>query len=132
MPSPSPLARRSGAVLGALLAVLLVLDAVFKFLMPPQVAAEFTRLALPLRLAPILGSILLAATALYAVPRTSILGAIALTGYLGGAVVTHLRQGDPLFTHVLFPVYLGILVWGSLYLRDPHLRSLIPFRIPPP
>jgi len=75
-----------------------------------------------------LGVILLACTLLYAFPKTSVLGAILLTGYLGGAVASHVRISDPLFTHVLFPVYLGILIWGGLYLRDGRLRRLIPMR----
>ena len=75
-----------------------------------------------------LGIVLLACTVLYVIPRTAILGAILLTGYLGGAVATHVRVGNPLFTHVLFPVYLGVLIWGGLYLRDERLRALIPLR----
>jgi DoxX-like family len=63
-----------------------------------------------------------------AIPRTSILGAILLTGYLGGAVAAHLRAGDPLFSHVLFPTYLGVLLWLGLYLRDDRLRAPIPLR----
>ena len=69
----------------------------------------------------------LACTALYAFPRTSVLGAILLTGYLGGAVATHLRVGSPVFSHLLFGVYLGILLWGGLYLRDQRLRAIFPF-----
>jgi hypothetical protein len=65
---------------------------------------------------------------LYAIPRTSVLGAILLTAYLGGAVATHLRVGDPLFSHVLFPTYLGVLLWLGLYLREERLRALIPLR----
>jgi hypothetical protein len=75
-----------------------------------------------------LGVILLASTALYAYPRTAILGAILLTGYLGGAVAAHLRLDDPLFTHTLFGVYVGVLVWGGLWLRDPVLRAVFPLR----
>jgi len=74
--------------------------------------------------------ILLVCTALYAIPNASVLGAILLTGYLGGAIATHLRIGDPLFSHVLFPTYLGVLLWGGLYLREPRLRALIPLRSP--
>jgi hypothetical protein len=69
-------------------------------------------------------------TAFYVIPNTSVLGAILLTGYLGGAVATHLRAGDPLFSHILFPTYLGVLLWGGLYLRDDRLRALIPVRGP--
>jgi hypothetical protein len=75
-----------------------------------------------------LGILGLLCTALYAYPRTSVLGAILLTGYLGGAVATHLRVGSPVFSHTLFGVYLGIMLWGGLYLRDDHLRALIPYR----
>jgi len=72
-----------------------------------------------------LGIILAACAILYALPRTQLLGAVLLTGYLGGAVAVHLRVGDPLVTHVLFGVYLGGIAWGALYLRNPALRALI-------
>ena len=75
-----------------------------------------------------LGILALVCTALYAHPRTSVLGAILLTGYLGGAVATHLRVGSPVFSHMLFGIYLGIMLWGGLYLRDDRLRALIPYR----
>jgi len=78
-----------------------------------------------------LGVILLACTVLYSIPRTSVLGAILLTGYLGGAIATHLRVGDPVFSHVLFPVYLGILLWAGLYLRNGRLRALLSLRSKP-
>jgi hypothetical protein len=70
----------------------------------------------------------LVCTLLYAFPRTSVLGAILLTGYLGGAIYVHVRAGSPLFSHTLFGVYLGLLVWAGLYLRDATLRTLIPLR----
>jgi hypothetical protein len=76
----------------------------------------------------VLGVILLACTALYAYPRTAILGAILLTGYLGGAVAAHLRLDDPLFTHTLFGVYVGVLACGGLWLRDPALQAVFPLR----
>ena len=75
----------------------------------------------------IMGLVLLACTALYAWPSTAVLGAILLTGWLGGAIATHLRLGDPVFTHILFGVYVGLFVWGGLWLRSPALRALIPF-----
>jgi hypothetical protein len=78
-----------------------------------------------------LGAVLLCCTILYVIPRTAVLGAILLTGYLGGAVATHLRVGDPLFSHVLFPTYLGVMLWGALFLRDERLRALIPLRKEP-
>jgi hypothetical protein len=96
-------------------------------LIPLNVVVEASeQLGIPAGLARTLGVLTLACTLLYAFPRTSVLGAILLTGYLGGAVASHLRVGDPLFTHVLFGVYLGVLIWGGLYLRDGRLRTLIP------
>ncbi|AZO77173.1 MULTISPECIES: DoxX family protein [unclassified Bosea (in: a-proteobacteria)] len=76
-----------------------------------------------------LGVMTLGIALLYALPRTSVLGAILLTGLLGGAMATHLRVGSPLFSHLLFGLYLGLLAWGGLYLRDPRLRRLIPVRL---
>jgi hypothetical protein len=75
-----------------------------------------------------LGIVALASTALYAFPRTAVLGAILLTAYMGGAVASHLRVGNPLLTHMLFGVYLALLAWGGLYLRDARIRALLPFR----
>ncbi len=77
-----------------------------------------------------LGVILLVCTALYAAPPTAVLGAVLLTGYLGGGVAAHLRVGDPLFSHVLFGVYMGVMMWGGLWLRDPRVRALMPLRAP--
>jgi hypothetical protein len=74
-----------------------------------------------------LGILGLVCTALYALPRTGVLGAILLTGYLGGTVAIHLRAGSPVFSHLLFGVYLGLMLWGGLYLRDARLRALIPY-----
>jgi hypothetical protein len=78
-------------------------------------------------LARCLGAISLVCTALYAFPPTSFVGAILMTGYLGGAMASHVRIESPLFTHVLFGFYLGVMVWGGLWLRDKRLRSLLPF-----
>ena len=75
-----------------------------------------------------LGVTLLTCVVVYVVPRTSLLGAVLLTGYLGGAVATHVRVGSPLFTHVLFPTYIAALLWGGLMLRDPRLPAIIPWR----
>jgi hypothetical protein len=118
----------TGRVLSILVILLLALDAVLKFLKPPPVAEAFLHLGLPFGLCVPIGIILLLCTLLYAIPQTSILGAILLTGYLGGAVLTHLRVGDPLASHILFPVYLGVFLWLGLYLREIRLRSLVPFR----
>jgi hypothetical protein len=127
----SPISRGAiwtGRVISTLIILMLVMDSVIKFLKPAPVVQTFAQLELPIALSVPLGIILLVCTLLYAIPMTSVLGAILLTGYLGGAVLTHLRVGDPLFSHALFPVYLGILVWFALYLRDARLRALIPLR----
>ena len=75
-----------------------------------------------------LGALLLVCAVLYATPRTVVLGAILLTGYLGGAMATHMRVASPLFSHVLFGVDLGVMLWGGLYLRDPRVAKLVPMR----
>ena len=117
-----------GRVMSGLVVLFLVVDSVMKFVKPAPVVEVSEHLGLPLSLIVPIGIILLACTTLYAVPRTSILGAILLTGYLGGAVLTHLRAGDPLFSHVLFPTYMGVLLWGGLYLREGRLRALLPLK----
>lgn len=121
-----------GRVLSGLLIVFLVFDGAIK-LVPLQVVTD-TMIELgysgSVDQARLLGVLTLLCTVLYAIPRTSILGAILLTGYLGGAMATHLRIGNPLFTHLLFGLYLGVMAWGGLYLRDARLRALIPFRSP--
>jgi hypothetical protein len=118
----------TGRIISTLIVLFLLMDCMIKFLRPAPVLQTFEKLGLPVALSVPLGIILLACTLLYAVPRTSILGAILLTGYLGGAVLTHVRVGDPLFSHALFPVYLGILAWFALYLRDARLRALVPLK----
>jgi hypothetical protein len=114
----------AGYVVGALPVLLLLMSAVMKLIKPPPVVEGFAHLGLPESLALGLGILELACTMAYVIPQTSVLGAILLTGYLGGATVTHLRVGDPFF----MPVILGILIWGGLYLRDARLRALIPLR----
>jgi hypothetical protein len=118
----------AGRILSGLVVLFLIPDGIVKFIKPAPVLEAFTHLGWPVSLANTLGILLLICTALYAFPRTSILGAILLTGYLGGAVATHLRAGDPLFSHILFPTYLGTLLWLGLYLRDDRLRVLVPLR----
>jgi Ca2+/Na+ antiporter len=117
-----------GRILSGLVVLFLVSDGIIKFIKPAPVIETSAHLGLPLSLANTLGILLLICTAIYVFPRTSVLGAILLTGYLGGAVATHLRVGDPLFSHILFPTYLGVLLWLGLYLRDSRLRALIPLR----
>jgi hypothetical protein len=110
--------------------MLLLFSGGIKIIQSPQAIEGTVKLGYPAGLVFGIGVLELLCTALYVVPRTSILGAIMLTGYLGGAVATHLRVGDPLPSHVLFPVYLGVLIWAGLYLRDPRLPALIPLRQP--
>ena len=127
-PSGSTTAVWSGRVLSGLLVVFLLLDGAIK-LVPLEIVTETSlQLGIPTHLARTLGVLTLAGTILYAIPRTSVLGAILLTAYLGGAIYVHVRADSPLFSHTLFGVYLGIIMWGSLWLRDPALRALLPFR----
>jgi len=114
----------TGRVLGALTVLFLLFDSVIKLTHIAPVVESFTRLGIPLDLAPWIGTLELVCLAVYLVPRTAIPGAILLTGFLGGAVLTHVRVGDPLFSHVLFPIYIGALIWGGLFLRD-RLQAII-------
>ena len=118
----------AGRIMSALPALFLLVDGIAKLAKPAPVVEGTVKLGYPETVIVPLGIILLTCTILYVIPRTSVLGAILLTGYLGGAVATHVRVGDPLFTHVLFPVYLGVLIWGGLYLRDDRLPALIPLK----
>src|SRR6267378_7433033 len=118
----------AGRILSGLVVLFLIPDSIIKFIKPAPVVEVFAHLGLPLSVSVTLGILLLVCTVLYAIPRTSVLGAILLTGYLGGAVATHFRVGDPLFSNILFPTYLGVLLWLGLYLREERLRALIPLR----
>jgi len=117
-----------GRIMSALPALFLLVDGVGKLVKPAPVVEGTVQLGYPESVLLGLGIVLIACTVLYAIPRTAILGAILLTGYLGGAVATHVRVGSPLFSHILFPVYVAVLIWGGLYLRDERLRTLIPLR----
>ncbi len=125
-PSLSPKRLWAGRILSALAVLFLLFDSIIKLMAIDPVVESFARLGYPPGLSRGIGALQLVCLAAYAVPRTASLGAVLLTGYLGGAVATHLRVGDPLFTHVLFPTYLGVLLWGGLFLRDDRLRVLIP------
>jgi hypothetical protein len=120
----------AGRILSGLVVFFLLVDAGFKLIRPlPAPAVEaFGKLGYPVGYAAGIGILLLVCVATYLAPRTSVFGAILLTGYLGGAVASHVRVGDPWFSHALFPVYVGLLAWGGLYLRDQRLRVLIPLR----
>lgn len=118
----------AGRALSGLVVTFLLFDGVIK-LLPAQVVLDTIKelgWSNDMGTARLLGVLTLVSTILYATPRTSVLGAILLTGYLGGAIATHVRIGSPLFTHILFGVYLGVMLWGGLWLRDPRLRTLIP------
>jgi hypothetical protein len=116
-----------GRALSGVVILFLLFDGAMK-LIPLEVVLETQeRLGIPGHLARTLGILIIVCTALYAIPRTALLGAILLTGYLGGAIAIHLRAGSPLFSHLLFGLYLGLMVWGGLYLRDERLRALILF-----
>lgn len=121
--------RITGWSMSGLVVVFMLMDAIMKLLALPVVLEAGSALGLPgASMARGLGLLLLVCTVLYGTPRTSVLGAILLTGYLGGAVATHLRVGDPLLSHILFGVYVGALMWAGLFLRDARIRRLIPFR----
>lgn len=122
--------RKAGWVLTGIAGLFLVMDGLMKLVRPQPVVDTMASLGWPTDRPTIvvLGVILLSSTALYLFHRTSFLGAVLLTGYLGGAVATHMRIYSPLFTHVMFGVYLGGITWGGLWLRDPSLRRLLPLR----
>jgi len=113
--------------LSGLVILFMLADAAMKLMQLPVVLETTAQLGWPPASAFPLGVVLLVCTALYALPKTSVLGAVLLTAYLGGSVATHARIGSPIFTHMLFGVYLGVMLWGALYLRNDRLRSVIPF-----
>jgi hypothetical protein len=119
-----------GRILSGLVILFLLFDGAIKLVPWPIVTETMDKMGYGSSegLARSLGVITVACTVLYAIPATSVLGAILLTGYLGGAMASHVRIGSPLFSHTLFGLYLGLMVWGGLWLRDRSLRSLIPFR----
>jgi len=121
-------ATNIGRGISAFPVLFLAFDTVVKFTGIAPVVDSMNQLGWPLSATvgiAVLEAICLAA---YLIPRTSVLGAILLTGYLGGAIATHVRVGNPLFSHVLFPVYVALLLWGGLYLREARLRALVPLR----
>ncbi|MDM9621647.1 DoxX family protein [Rhizobium sp. S96] len=121
----------TGSVMSGLIVAFLLFDGAIKLVPIAPVTDTLTALGYSAdpALARSLGIITLACALLYALPRTSVLGAILLTGLLGGAIATHLRVGSPVFSHLLFGVYLGLIAWGGLYLRYEAVRKMIPFRL---
>lgn len=117
-----------GRALTALPVMFLTFDVVIKLLKIDPVVVSFIQLGYNPDIARTVGLIEAMCLVLYIVPRTSVLGALLLTGYLGGAVATHLRLGDPLPTHTLFPIYVGLFLWAGLFFREDRLRTLLPLR----
>ena len=117
----------AGRIMSALPVLMLLFSGVMKLVKPAPVVEEFARLGYPDSVTLGIGILEIVCTVVYVIPRTSMLGAILLTGYLGGATATHVRIGDPFF----FPIVFGVLVWGGLFLRDDRLRALIPLRSEP-
>jgi hypothetical protein len=130
--SPSRTAARSsnralwtGRVLSGIAVAFLLFDMGMKFSGAKEAVEGTTQLGWQPHHLPILGMIQLACLILYLIPRTAPLGAVLWTGYLGGAIATHLRLDNPLFTHILFPIYVAAFIWGGLYLRDARVRGLL-------
>ena len=117
-----------GRVMSGLAIAFLVFDTTIKLLKIEPVVTAFAALGYDPAVARPIGLVILVCLVLYAIPRAAVLGAVLTTGLLGGAMASHVRIDSPLFTHTLFSVYLGLLVWGGLWLRDPRLRALFPVR----
>jgi len=125
--TPTKDRTRLGYAVSSLPVAFLIFDTVIKLVKVGPVVEAFDRMGYPQHLARGIGLLETACLLLYVVPRTSVLGAVVLTGFLGGAISTHLRIGDPLFSHTVFPVYVATLLWAGLFLRDPRVRALNPF-----
>ena len=126
--TPSKSRLWTGRILSILAILFLLFDGIMKLVRPLPVTQAMAQLGFPQQLSVPIGIILLLCTALYAIPSTSVLGAVLLTGYLGGAVVSQLRIGASLFGSTLFPIYFAVLLWAGIYLREPRLRAFIPVR----
>ena len=118
----------AGRIVSGLVVAFLLFDGAIKLVPLDVVITTSQELGIPTHLARTLGVLTLICTLLYAFPRTAVFGAILLTGYLGGAIYVQVRAGSPMFSHTLFGVYLGLLAWGGLWLRDARLRALIPWQ----
>ena len=120
----------TGRVLSALTVMFMLFDGSVKLLMWGPALEANAKLGYPEDLVFAIGVLELACTAVYVIPQTSVFGAILMTGFLGGAIATHVRVSDPLFSHTLFPVYVGAMAWLGLYLRNDRLRAIIPLSKP--
>lgn len=116
----------AGRIVGGLAVLFLLFDSLIKVMKLAPAVQGSTALGYPASVVRGIGVVELTCLIVYVMPRTSVLGAVLLTGYLGGAVATHVRVGDPLFTHILFPTYVALLIWGALFLLDARLRDLVP------
>src|SRR5688572_5508648 len=113
-------------IMGGLVIAFMLMDSIFKFIPNEQVTAGTVELGYQAHHIPVMGVLGFISIVLFIFNRTQVLGAVLLTGYFGGAIATHVRLDNPLFSHILFPVYLGILAWGSIYLKNENLRRLFP------
>lgn len=120
--------RTVGYVLTALVVLFLTFDTTLKVLRLGPAVKATTDLGYPAAAVMPIGVIELVCLGLYVLPQTSVLGALLLTGYLGGAIATHVRAGSPMFSHILFPLYTALILWIGLYLREPRLADLLPYR----
>lgn len=119
----------TGRIMSLLVILFMLFDAIIKFLKPAEVIkTTVNELGYGEHHIILHGFFSLIPTILYSIPRTSILGAVLLTAHLGGAIASHLRVDNPVFSHTLFPVYIATLMWGGVWLRDEHLRSIFPFK----
>lgn len=118
----------SARIMGGIVILFMLMDSIFKFIQPEEVVQGTLELGFSEHHIVILGVLGLISILLYAFPQTSVLGAVLLTGYWGGAIATHLRLDNPLFSHILFPVFLGVLAWGALWLRNERVQDLIPLQ----
>jgi hypothetical protein len=126
-PIPSKTKLWIGRTLTGLPALFLLWDGAMKFSSLPQIVEATEKIGFHRSTLPLLGAVELLSFVLLSIRRTAPLGAVLATAYLGGAVATHVRLGDPLFSHTLFPVYFAVAIWGGLYLRDPRVRAISPF-----
>lgn len=115
----------TGRVMSGIVILFMLVDSIFKFIPNQQIIEGTTALGFQVHHLPVMATLGLLSTILYIIRRTEFLGAILLTGYWGGAIATHIRLDNPLFTHTLFTVYFGILAWGALYLKNEKFRDLI-------
>lgn len=113
-------------IMGGIVILFMLMDGIFKLIQPEEVVQGTLELGFAEHHIALIGILALISVLLYAFPRTSILGAVLLTGFWGGVIATHVRLDNPLFSHILFPVFLGILAWGALWIKNEQLRNLFP------